>query len=150
MLVQHSAPPTGHTNTPHGEQTGHSQITEADGWRDQTKVYIPFLACGDLSGYDSDRSYPLPNTDGGSYRSLDPVQPPIAPSYKTALQMKKVLATAPVRMPSSRPQTPEPAARFRLPPCAVEVAFAGSWTWLSSLSLQNLHLLNSKQKRKKD
>ena len=53
------------------------------------KVYIPFLACGDLSGYDSDRSYPLPSTDGGSYRSLDPVQPPIAPSYKTALQMKK-------------------------------------------------------------
>jgi tRNA (cytidine32/guanosine34-2'-O)-methyltransferase len=53
-------------------------------------VYIPFLACGDLSGYDSDRSYPLPSsTDGGSYRSLDPVQPPIAPPYKTALQMKK-------------------------------------------------------------
>uniref|UniRef100_A0A804P7E3 Uncharacterized protein n=2 Tax=Zea mays TaxID=4577 RepID=A0A804P7E3_MAIZE len=52
-------------------------------------VYIPFLPCGDLSGYDSDRSYPLPSTDGGSYRSLDPVQPPIAPSYKTALQMKK-------------------------------------------------------------
>jgi tRNA (cytidine32/guanosine34-2'-O)-methyltransferase len=54
------------------------------------KVYIPFLACGDLSGYDSDRSYPLPSTEGGgSYQSLDPVQPPIAPPYKTALEMKK-------------------------------------------------------------
>lgn len=54
------------------------------------KVYIPFLACGDLSGYDSDRSYPLPsNTEGGSYQSLDPVQPPIAPPYKTALELKK-------------------------------------------------------------
>lgn len=54
------------------------------------KVYIPFLACGDLSGYDSDRSYPLPATaDGTSYQSLDPVQPPIAPPYKTALELKK-------------------------------------------------------------
>ncbi|KAJ6822800.1 putative tRNA (cytidine(32)/guanosine(34)-2'-O)-methyltransferase [Iris pallida] len=54
------------------------------------KVYIPFLACGDLSDYDSDRSYPLPsNAEGGSYQSLDPVQPPIAPPYKTALELKK-------------------------------------------------------------
>lgn len=53
------------------------------------KVYIPFLACGDLSGYDSDRSYPLPKDADGSYQSLDPVQPPIAPPYKTALQLKK-------------------------------------------------------------
>ncbi|KAF8772135.1 hypothetical protein HU200_006131 [Digitaria exilis] len=60
------------------------------GWLEgPNKVYIPFLACGDLSGYDSDRSYPLPSTEGGSYRSLDPVQPPIAPPYKTALEMKK-------------------------------------------------------------
>ena len=60
------------------------------GWLEgPNKVYIPFLACGDLSSYDSDRSYPLPSTEGGSYRSLDPVQPPIAPPYKTALEMKK-------------------------------------------------------------
>ncbi|CAN1134423.1 Putative tRNA (cytidine(32)/guanosine(34)-2'-O)-methyltransferase [Linum perenne] len=53
-------------------------------------VYIPFLACGDLSGYDSDRSYPLPrNPEGTTYQSLDPVQPPIAPPYKRALEMKK-------------------------------------------------------------
>lgn len=60
------------------------------GWLEgPNKVYIPFLACGDLSGYDSDRSYPLPSTEDGTYQSLDPVQPPIAPPYKTALEMKK-------------------------------------------------------------
>ncbi|XP_051130701.1 putative tRNA (cytidine(32)/guanosine(34)-2'-O)-methyltransferase [Andrographis paniculata] len=53
------------------------------------KVYIPFLACGDLAGYDSDRSYPLPRNPDGSYRTLDPVQPPIAPPYKRALEMRK-------------------------------------------------------------
>lgn len=63
----------------------------SSGWLEgPNKVYIPFLACGDLSGYDSDRSYPLPNNaDGGSYQSLDPVQPPIAPPYKRALELKK-------------------------------------------------------------
>ncbi|GJN39297.1 hypothetical protein PR202_gb28406 [Eleusine coracana subsp. coracana] len=67
-----------------------SSIDCRSGWLEgPNKVYIPFLACGDLSGYDSDRSYPLPTTEGGSYRSLDPVQPPIAPPYKTALEMKK-------------------------------------------------------------
>ena len=40
------------------------QIAEADGWLEGPKVYIPFLACGDLSGYDPDRSYPLPSTEG--------------------------------------------------------------------------------------
>lgn len=53
------------------------------------KVYIPFLACGDLGGYDSDRSYPLPQVAEGTYKSLDPVQPPIAPPYKRALELKK-------------------------------------------------------------
>lgn len=52
-------------------------------------MYIPFLACGDLNGFDSDRSYPLPKRADGSYQSLDPVQPPIAPPYKRALEMKK-------------------------------------------------------------
>ncbi|GAY50681.1 hypothetical protein CUMW_128590 [Citrus unshiu] len=62
----------------------------SSGWLEgPNKVYIPFLACGDLNGYDSDRSYPLPKVADGTYQSLDPVQPPIAPPYKRALEMKK-------------------------------------------------------------
>lgn len=62
----------------------------SSGWLEgPNKVYIPFLACGDLSGYDSDRSYPLPKSAEGTYQILDPVQPPIAPPYKRALEMKK-------------------------------------------------------------
>ncbi|XP_024521165.1 putative tRNA (cytidine(32)/guanosine(34)-2'-O)-methyltransferase isoform X3 [Selaginella moellendorffii] len=52
------------------------------------KIMVPFLACGDLSGYDADQSYPLPSED---YQSLAPVQPPIAPAYKTALGLEKKL-----------------------------------------------------------
>ncbi|XP_010909647.1 uncharacterized protein [Elaeis guineensis] len=74
-----------------GSPSGADNLDCHSGWLEgPNKVYIPFLACGDLSGYDSDRSYPLPSSaEGGRYQSLDPVQPPIAPPYKTALELKK-------------------------------------------------------------
>lgn len=51
---------------------------------------IPFLACGDLCGWDSDASYALPSSDEG-YLCLDVVQPPISPAYKEALARMKNL-----------------------------------------------------------
>ncbi|OJD16253.1 hypothetical protein AJ78_03544 [Emergomyces pasteurianus Ep9510] len=45
----------------------------------------PFIACGDLSAWDSDASYELPP----GYVSLDPVQPPTAPPYKRALELRR-------------------------------------------------------------
>lgn len=50
----------------------------------------PFLACGDLSGFDSDASYRLPE----DHVSLDPVQPPTAPPYKRALELRKAAGGA--------------------------------------------------------
>ena len=44
----------------------------------------PFLACGDLSAFDADASYHLPK----DRITLDPVQPPTAPPYKRALEMR--------------------------------------------------------------
>lgn len=53
--------------------------------------YIPpFLACGDLSSYDSDATYQLPK----DRQSLDPVQPPTAPPYKRALEMRRAAGGA--------------------------------------------------------
>ncbi|ORZ23633.1 FtsJ-like methyltransferase-domain-containing protein [Absidia repens] len=49
------------------------------------RTIVPFLACGDINGYDSDRTYPLQN----SYTPLDPLQPPITAPYKTAISMKR-------------------------------------------------------------
>ena len=50
----------------------------------------PFLACGDLSAFDSDASYHLPK----DRITLDPVQPPTAPPYKRALEMRKAAGGA--------------------------------------------------------
>ncbi|RCI10166.1 hypothetical protein L249_8628 [Ophiocordyceps polyrhachis-furcata BCC 54312] len=50
----------------------------------ETRWIAPFVACGDLSAFDSDASYRLPE----HHVSLDPVQPPIAPPYKRAMEMR--------------------------------------------------------------
>lgn len=56
---------------------------------DPSKRWIaPFISCGDLSAFDSDASYTLPE----DYVSLDPVQPPIAPPYKRAIEMRAALS----------------------------------------------------------
>ncbi|CAK96963.1 uncharacterized protein An11g06660 [Aspergillus niger] len=46
---------------------------------------VEFIACGDLSAWDSDASYTLPP----DHVSLDPVQPPTAPPYRRALELRK-------------------------------------------------------------
>lgn len=50
---------------------------------------IPFLACGDLSAYDSDQTYLLQANEDKEYSSLPPTQSPIDPPYKTACYLKK-------------------------------------------------------------
>lgn len=57
---------------------------ESDGEED-TRWIAPFVACGDLSAWDSDATYQLPE----GRVSLDPVQPPTAPPYKRALELRR-------------------------------------------------------------
>lgn len=52
------------------------------------RIIVPFVACGDLSGYDADMNYALSQPDK-SYTYTSPVQPPTAPNYKTALDLKR-------------------------------------------------------------
>ncbi|MCJ1404818.1 hypothetical protein MMC11_008044 [Xylographa trunciseda] len=52
---------------------------------DDIRWIAPFVACGDLSAWDSDATYHLPK----DRVSLDPVQPPTAPPYKRALELRR-------------------------------------------------------------
>ncbi|MCJ1412137.1 hypothetical protein MMC19_006229 [Ptychographa xylographoides] len=52
---------------------------------DDVRWIAPFVACGDLSAWDSDATYHLPK----DRVSLDPVQPPTAPPYKRALELRR-------------------------------------------------------------
>jgi tRNA (cytidine32/guanosine34-2'-O)-methyltransferase len=69
-----------------GSEEEDENVVEEEGAR----WIAPFLACGDLSAYDSDATYNLPN----DRVSLDPVQPPTAPPYKRALEMRKLAGGA--------------------------------------------------------
>lgn len=76
-------------------KTGHSvvEVTLSDDEADtrQTGRWIaPFLACGDLSAFDADASYHLPK----DRVTLDPIQPPTAPPYRRALEMRKTAGGA--------------------------------------------------------
>lgn len=48
-------------------------------------LIVPFMACGDLSGFDSDRNYEL----GEDYIFHNIVQSPINPPYQEAIKRKK-------------------------------------------------------------
>ncbi|KAH7074117.1 FtsJ-like methyltransferase-domain-containing protein [Paraphoma chrysanthemicola] len=68
-----------------------SESEDEDNVEEGGKRWIaPFLACGDLSAYDSDATYHLPK----DRVSLDPVQPPTAPPYRRALEMRKLAGGA--------------------------------------------------------
>jgi tRNA (cytidine32/guanosine34-2'-O)-methyltransferase len=77
-----------------------SPVTQGDGVEEfemedensrvQGRWIAPFLACGDLSAFDADASYHLPK----DRITLDPVQPPTAPPYKRALEMRKAVGGA--------------------------------------------------------
>ncbi|KFY86290.1 hypothetical protein V500_07742 [Pseudogymnoascus sp. VKM F-4518 (FW-2643)] len=60
-------------------------VVEVETNSDPDRWIAPFLACGDLSSFDADATYHLPK----DRITLDPVQPPTAPPYKRALEMRK-------------------------------------------------------------
>uniref|UniRef100_A0A5S6QWL6 Putative tRNA (cytidine(32)/guanosine(34)-2'-O)-methyltransferase n=1 Tax=Trichuris muris TaxID=70415 RepID=A0A5S6QWL6_TRIMR len=49
---------------------------------------VPFVCCGDLSGFDSDRSYDL-SKDSSNSSSLPPVQGPVHPPYEHAVELRR-------------------------------------------------------------
>nr|VZI36247.1 unnamed protein product [Spirometra erinaceieuropaei] len=62
------------------EEPAESLMAWLDGLEEMSseqRLILPFVACGDLSGYDADACYELDE----DYVSLDPVQPPIDPAY---------------------------------------------------------------------
>jgi len=59
----------------------------------ENQCVVPFVACGDLTGFDPDKSYPLEMEDSTPYQLLEPVQKPIRPAYHSYLDKKKSLKT---------------------------------------------------------
>ena len=64
---------------------GNTVVNFQSGIGTSNQWIAPFVACGDLSAWDADATYRLPK----NRVSLDPVQPPTAPPYKKALELRR-------------------------------------------------------------
>ncbi|TDZ31890.1 tRNA (cytidine(32)/guanosine(34)-2'-O)-methyltransferase [Colletotrichum spinosum] len=72
------------------EVEAYDETDESTDHEKHIRWIAPFIACGDLSAFDSDASYQLPE----DHVSLDPVQPPTAPPYKRAIELRKAAGGA--------------------------------------------------------
>jgi len=67
-------------------------VKDFDNLTGVNRVVVPFLTCGDLSGFDSDMNYPPTMDENGKIQVLPPVQEPLAsPEYTSASLAKKTL-----------------------------------------------------------
>jgi len=88
VVCQNYSPPEGYVPTMVNPLLDHS-YTDFNQLEGVNRIIVPFLACGDLSAYDSDRTYGLDIREGEEYKYLPPTQAPIDPPYKKAVHMKR-------------------------------------------------------------
>ncbi|EPB66091.1 ribosomal RNA large subunit methyltransferase J [Ancylostoma ceylanicum] len=95
VVCRHYSPPEGYQPTLKKAMTCPNYDEEVNQLTGVNRVLVPFIACGDLSGFDSDGFYDLkgPNIPcgplGEEYVFRDVVQPPTEPAYKKAVALKK-------------------------------------------------------------
>ena len=77
--------PDGYTPTMDGYLIGDTYEEGQNEITGSNRVIVPFVACGDLSGYDADQSYPLDTTE----EYIEPVQKPINAAYQAYLEKRK-------------------------------------------------------------
>ncbi|XP_069503653.1 tRNA (cytidine(32)/guanosine(34)-2'-O)-methyltransferase [Ambystoma mexicanum] len=83
------SPPEGYVPTMSNPLLDHCYDVDFNQLEGPNRVIVPFLACGDLSAYDSDQTYPLQLEPGKEYTYVPPTQPPIHPPYQEACFLKK-------------------------------------------------------------
>eukprot|EP01135_Chromosphaera_perkinsii_P002492 Nk52_evm8s224 gene=Nk52_evmTU8s224 len=86
IVCQEYNPPEGYIPTMSNPLLDHVYGVHED-LNGPNRTIVPFLACGDLNAYDSDKTYALP--DDENYVARPPTQAPINPPYSTAVGMKR-------------------------------------------------------------
>lgn len=89
VVCQNYSPPEGYVPNMSNPLLDHSYDVDFNQLEGPNRIIVPFLACGDLSAFDSDRTYPLQLDSSKEYQYLPPTQPPIRPPYQKACQLRK-------------------------------------------------------------
>ncbi|XP_054859642.1 putative tRNA (cytidine(32)/guanosine(34)-2'-O)-methyltransferase isoform X1 [Eublepharis macularius] len=129
-VCRNYCPPEGYVPNMSNPLLDHCYDVDFNQLEGPNRVIVPFLACGDLSAYDSDRTYPLQLDPEKQYSYVPPTQPPIHPPYEEACFLKKhnLLSKEPTPQPQQPaapgdpPQQQEDGAL--LPPCEDELVNA--------------------------
>lgn len=88
IVCQGYSPPDGYAPNMTNPLLDQKYDLDVNSLEGPNRVIVPFLACGDLSAYDSDKSYPLSMSDS-PYVYKEPTQQPIDPPYKEACVLKR-------------------------------------------------------------
>ncbi|CAL8291750.1 unnamed protein product [Boreogadus saida] len=83
------SPPEGYVPNMSNPLLDHSYDVDFNQLEGPNRIIVPFLACGDLSAYDSDQTYPLQLDASQEYRYTPPTQPPIKPPYQQACLLRR-------------------------------------------------------------
>ncbi|XP_064798902.1 putative tRNA (cytidine(32)/guanosine(34)-2'-O)-methyltransferase [Oncorhynchus masou masou] len=89
VMCQNYSPPVGYVPNMSNPLLDHSYDVDFNQLEGPNRIIVPFLACGDLSAFDSDRTYPLQLDASKEYKYTPPTQPPIHPPYQQACQLRK-------------------------------------------------------------
>ncbi|XP_061698179.1 putative tRNA (cytidine(32)/guanosine(34)-2'-O)-methyltransferase [Syngnathoides biaculeatus] len=89
VVCQNYRPPQGYVPNMSNPLLDHSYDVDFNQLEGPNRIIVPFLACGDLSAFDSDRTYPLQLDTGKEYQYTPPTQLPISPPYQHACQLRK-------------------------------------------------------------
>uniref|UniRef100_A0A3B4A3E6 Putative tRNA (cytidine(32)/guanosine(34)-2'-O)-methyltransferase n=1 Tax=Periophthalmus magnuspinnatus TaxID=409849 RepID=A0A3B4A3E6_9GOBI len=89
VVCQNYQPPEGYIPNMSNPLLDHSYDVDFNQLEGPNRVIVPFLACGDLSAYDSDRTYPLQLDDSKEYQYTPPTQLPIQPPYQQACHLRR-------------------------------------------------------------
>uniref|UniRef100_A0A4W5QLP9 Putative tRNA (cytidine(32)/guanosine(34)-2'-O)-methyltransferase n=1 Tax=Hucho hucho TaxID=62062 RepID=A0A4W5QLP9_9TELE len=89
VMCQNYSPPEGYVPNMSNPLLDHSYDVDFNQLEGPNRIIVPFLACGDLSAFDSDRTYPLQLDASKEYKYTPPTQPPIRPPYQQACQLRK-------------------------------------------------------------
>ncbi|XP_015241983.1 PREDICTED: putative tRNA (cytidine(32)/guanosine(34)-2'-O)-methyltransferase [Cyprinodon variegatus] len=109
VVCQKYSPPEGYVPNMSNPLLDHSYDVDFNQLEGPNRVIVPFLACGDLSAFDSDRTYPLQTGTSAEYQYTPPTQLPIQPPYEQACHLRKhnLLSREDA---SQSPEEPEPSA----------------------------------------
>ncbi|KAF7696941.1 putative tRNA (cytidine(32)/guanosine(34)-2'-O)-methyltransferase [Silurus meridionalis] len=101
VVCQNYSPPDGYIPNMSNPLLDHSYDVDFNQLEGPNRIIVPFLACGDLSAFDSDRTYPLQLDSNKEYKYLPPTQPPIQPPYQQACHLRKNNLLAKEDLPSA-------------------------------------------------